>query len=381
MRISYQNGSVIRVSQKSGDHWRLRYRQDGAQRSEYIGSVSLYPSKAAATKAAARMMKIINGPALEVITISDLIEKFWREAAPKREATARSYRSIFRRVEEQFGSLRVDKFCEDMPAVEEWLKGLKVISRKTGHETAKHVSSSYAGQVRNLLHLLIEKAMLWRHVSVDRNPVELIRLNATTKRQREATIITPGQYQALLADPLLPGYMKAMIQVTASLGLRISEVLALRWTDIDFDKATISINRSFAAGEANATKTATSRQVLPLHETVAKVLSDWKTAKPSVNGWVFGSERTGKPFDRDNARAEHLKPAGERIGVKNLGFHSLRHSYRAIQKQLGLSLETQRAMMRHAKIATTVDVYGGEDNLSITRPANAQVIEFLQGGM
>jgi integrase len=376
MRTSFQQGSIVRVERKCGAAWRFRWRENGVQRSEWVGTVKQFPLRAQAEKAAERFRRLANSN-VECITMADLIEKFWKESPPERETTAASYRSIFKRIEAQWGSLRIDQFCREVLAVEAWLKDLPVIGRHPKRGPAVPVSSLYRGQVRNLLHLLIEKAMLWGHAQVERNPMDLIRLKGSSTRAKELVILTLPQYQALLDDPQLPETVKVMVQLAAGLGLRVSEILGLKWEDCDFEAKTIHIQRSVVHGKANDTKSKTSAATLPLHENLIEILRGWKAHEALKSRWVFCSERTGRPLDRDWLRSEYLQPAGERIGLPGLGFHSFRHTHRAMMRTLGIDMETQRGLMRHAKIATTINTYGGRDSAEHLRPENAKIVEML----
>lgn len=368
---TYQRGSVILVKQKNTSVWRFRFRENGVQRSEYLGTAKALPRKADAEKAANRFRKRLN-TTFECITVADLIAKFWRESAPERETTAHSYRSIFARIEAKWGSLRIDALAGKTAEVKEWLTTLETADGK------REVSPLYRAQVRNLLHLLCEKAMLWNHLIVDRNPIELIRLKGSSERQKELVVLTVDQYQKLLDDRELPLLVKTMIQLAASLGLRVSETLGLRWKDFDFEAGTVSINRSVAEGKKHKTKTTISKAVLPLHPEIAAMLQKWRESEPVVKGWVFGSKRTGMPYNRDYLRSEYVQPAGERIGVDGLGWHSLRHTYRALMRQEGVSLEDQKNLMRHSRLATTIDTYGGDEKVEQLRPVNAKVVEMLK---
>lgn len=84
------------------------------------------------------------------------------------------------------------------------------------------------------------------------------------------------------------------------------------------------------------------------------------------------------PYNRDYLRSEYLQPAGERIGVDGLGWHSLRHTYRDLMRQEGVSLEDQKNLMRHSRLATTIDTYGGDEKVEQLRPVNAKVVEMLK---
>lgn len=376
MRTSFQSGSVIRVTRKGLDCWRLRYRLNGKQHSDYIGSIRQYPTKSSAEKAAEKMRSLLNNAPTEIITMSDLIDRYEREAMPERATTAASYRSAFRRIRERWGDMRLDQFSIDMVSVEDWLQNLVVIGRHPKPGAKPLVSGLYRAQIKNLLHALIEHGMKWGALSTQRNCIELVRLKGAT-RAKDLVILDVAQYAALLDDPELPEVVKVMIQMMSGLGLRVSECLGLRWNDLDYEAGTIQIQRSVVNGKASDTKTASSKTVLPLHETLVDVLKAWKAHEGLKSAWVFCSERTGRPLDRDSLREEHLKPAGERIGVPGLGWHSLRHLYRSLLGQLDTPLEVQKNLMRHSRIKTTIDTYGGNSKTEVMRPANAKVVDML----
>lgn len=376
MRSSFQQGSVILIKRKSGDCWRLKYRLNGKQCSDYIGTIKQYPTKSSAEKAAEKMRSILNLVPTEIITVSDLIDKYEKEAMPSRATTAASYRSIFKRIRDQWGDMRLDKFTLDIVAIEDWLKELTVIGRHPKPGPKVLVSSLYRSQVKNLLHTLLEHAMKWGAVSAQRNPLELVRLKGSA-RAKDIVILAPEQYAAILDDPDLPEVVRVLVQILAGIGLRISEALGLQWSDLDYEAKTIQIRRSVVHGLANDTKTTSSAAKLPLHDSLVAVLKAWKEKEAFRSKWIFCSERTGRPLDRDWLRSEYLQPAGERIGVRGLGWHSLRHLFRSLLRQCGTPIEAQKSLMRHSKLATTMDVYGGKDNVEHLRPESTKVVEML----
>jgi integrase len=376
-KASFQNGSVIRVSRKGVDCWRLRYRLNGTQHSDFIGSIRQYPTKSSAEKAAEKMRSLLNNAPTEIITMSDLIDRYEREAMSDRVGVAASDRSVFRRIRDRWGAMRLDQFSIDMTSVEVWLQELTAIGRHPKPGPKALISPLYRARVKNLMHSLIEHAMKWGGLPAQRNCIGLIRLKGGA-RAKDIVILDVAQYAVLLDDPQLPEVVKVMIQVMAGLGLRVSECLGLQWSDTDFEAGTIQIQRSVVHGQANDTKTASSKTVLPLHSNLVEVLRAWKEREAFKSKWVFCSERTGRPLDRDWLRSEYLQPAGERIGVDGLGWHSLRHFYRALLRQSGTPLEAQKNLLRHSKLATTIDIYGGRENVEGLRPANAKVVEMLE---
>jgi len=99
-------------------------------------------------------------------------------------STAASYRSFLKKhIRPRWGdtSLAAVKALE----VTEWLKSLPL-------------SPKSRGQVKALLHLLFEKAMLWALIEVQRNLIELVKVKGSGKRQKRPQILAPEKFQELV---------------------------------------------------------------------------------------------------------------------------------------------------------------------------------------
>ena len=84
---------------------------------------------------------------------------------------------------------------------------------------------------------------------------------------------------------------------------------------------------------------------------------------------------TNKPDDSGSLRKKVLKGAAERAKIHGLiGWHSLRHSYRAWLDETGAPLGVQQKLMRHANIATTMNIYGGAF-MEAKRKANTSAVQ------
>jgi integrase len=103
---------------------------------------------------------------------------------------------------------------------------------------------------------------------VENNPIALV--TQAHKRLKSPRVLMKKELKALLAKLEEP--FKTMVVTITCLGLRVSELLALQWGDIDSEKLTVKIQRSVVTGEVNPTKTDPSEASLPLDPDLAEVL-------------------------------------------------------------------------------------------------------------
>jgi integrase len=241
----------------------------------------------------------------------------------------------------------------------EWLKSLP-LSPKT------------RGQVRALIHLLFERAMLWGLLELQRNPLELVKLKGTSKRQRKPQIISPETFQELIS--VLREPYKTMCIVAMCTGLRVSEVLALRWEHIDFKAGVMMVQQGVVNGRIGKVKTEASQDDVPLDPAFAHVLRDWKGK--TTEGLVFPSPVTGGCFYAGIIQRQILKPRGEAVGISGLGWHTFRHTYRSLLDETGAPIGVQQKLMRHSNVSTTMNVYGNS-TLRAKQQANSKVVQMV----
>ena len=96
--------------------------------------------------------------------------------------------------------------------------------------------------------------MLWEYIPVERNPMSLVRVAGAGKRTKEPVILSMDEFRKLLAEVTEEPY-RTMVLLAACLGLRISEILGLRWGDFDWLRSEVSIQRGVVEGYTDDTKT------------------------------------------------------------------------------------------------------------------------------
>jgi integrase len=246
----------------------------------------------------------------------------------------------------------------------------------TRNKPARAMSKKSKKNLHSIMQILFDCAIQWKYLPLVRNPMELVKIKGPDLKKRVITFVTMEHYKKLLEDLELPAMVRVLIELAMCTGLRISELLGLRWDDVDWEDLTIYVQRSVVGKDEDATKTEGSEEYIPLQEDLAATLGQWKAMVPSVNGWLFGNIQTGRPFWRDSLQDDHLKPAGARIGIESLGWHNFRHTYRKMLKDLGTPLEVQMKLMRHTSLPTTMS-YGKDSMLEHTRPVSAKVVAML----
>ena len=80
-----------------------------------------------------------------------------------------------------------------------------------------------------------------------------------------------------------------MVIIAMCTGLRISEILALRWELLDFQAGTMLVERAVVNGRIGRTKTETSKDEVPLDADLAAILMEWKLKQGQSTGLVFPS--------------------------------------------------------------------------------------------
>src|SRR5580658_7164536 len=162
------------------------------------------------------------------------------------------------------------------------------------------------------------------------------------------------------------------------LGLRISEIRALQWQDFDLKGRILTLTRSIVGRYVwNGGKTGASEDEVFLDSKLVSVLEDWrKQCVETPEAWLFANADTKRPVHGDAIQKDYLRPAGEKIGLQGVGWHSFRHTYRTLIDDIGTPLGVQQRLMRHADIKTTMNTYGSAFEKT-KRRANSRVADLV----
>jgi integrase len=218
---------------------------------------------------------------------------------------------------------------------------LQKMERGLGWETGAHL--------RNLMSKVFGMAKRWGFFALD-NPAQGVEL-PEKKAVREKQVLTPQQIRALLI--LLKEPCRTMVLVGVLTGLRVGEILGLRWRDVDLINGLLRVEQAVYRGAVGSPKTKGSRRVIPLPESASKALSAFKGAREEL---VFRT-REGTAYQDNNLLHRELKPAGAKIGAPWLSWHTLRRTHATLLQAAGGSLKDASAQLGHSKLSTTHEIY------------------------
>lgn len=210
--------------------------------------------------------------------------------------------------------------------------------------------------VRSVMSQCFHLAALEGFMPPDQNPMSIVRIKGTSKRQKSITILTQDQFKSLV--DALPSPVNVMVFVCGVLGLRVGELLALHWEDFDFAAETVTIQRNFTRQHIGAPKTDQSQAMLPLDSALVAVLKAYRETLEGTAVLVFPSPRTGGYRSAQTLLQKGIQPAASKLKLGRVTWHTLRHSCRSWLDGEGTPVGTMKDLLRHADVSTTMNTYG-----------------------
>lgn len=290
--------------------------------------------------------------------------KKWLELHAKarcKTSTYERYEQIFRiHLSPRFGNRPINRIERD--DLKRYFAELAT-SKRHGLGTLRNIVAT----LRAILSEALEEKL------IESNPASRLGKYAFgNARKRDIDFLTRSEAASLLAAARIHSPTCHPMFLTAlRTGLRLGELIALHWEDIQFGENAddpnrfILVRRNYSRGEFTTTKNHRSRRV-DMSRDVRRVLLDlrdrmamkaFERGETFVPKLVFPSTK-GEPLDGVNVYHRHFLPCVEAAGLRRITFHSLRHSYASHLIQAGASLTYVKEQMGHGSIQVTVDTYG-----------------------
>jgi integrase len=184
----------------------------------------------------------------------------------------------------------------------------------------------------------------------------------------EATVVAAAQMIVILdfLDPPITQMEWMMALLHAATAVRGEEGFALKWADIDWEKALTNLRRTWSKGKETLGKNEHSMVPVAIPPVLGGFLQEWRRQSPypKDDDWVFPSLKLkgAKPRSASIAAQDYLRPAAVYAGVikagssKHFGWHNLRHSLAEFLAWQVDPLVTMKTL-RHKRLATTAETY------------------------
>jgi integrase len=150
--------------------------------------------------------------------------------------------------------------------------------------------------------------------------------------------------------------LRVVILTAAMTGLRQSELLGLRWRDVDWSAQRIRVRNAFTRGEhsSKGKSDLSTRRSVPMADRVMAELDRWskRSIYTSDQSLVFAHPQTGNPLDRSKVTRRFQEACAE-ASVTIITFHELRHTFATQMAAQGVPLRKLQEWLGHADIKTT----------------------------
>jgi integrase len=182
---------------------------------------------------------------------------------------------------------------------------------------------------------------------------------------REMDFLTKEEIHRLLSAVSQDRYPFFLTAI--STGMRLGELLAMKWSHIDWNRGVYFVKESLYKGRFVEPKSATSKRSINLPRTLLEVLRTHK-ARQSERRLQIGEKyldndlmfctAVGTPLDRGNVVKREFWPLLKKVGLRRIRFHDLRHTFATLLIDQGESPKYIQAQLGHASIQVTMDRYG-----------------------
>ena len=325
-RWSYPVGSVLmRKTQRKEERYSIQYQVNGQRIRKTLKGVRsraeavkiLFTEVADAQRGEYNFQK-------KNITFAEMADLYLEKYSKVNKKSWKTSDWVYlRRLKPYFGKYLLSKISPEI--VEEY----KSERLSTG------IKKCSANREVSCLRKIFNVAIDWGYASD--NPVRRVKLYSERENIRERFLEEDDEEPRLIA--VSPPHLESMIMVALHTGMRKSEVLNLKRSNVDFDNRLISIKESKSGKERK----------IPINSALNGLLYALK----SQNGhseYVFTNPVTGMPY-RDIKRS--FGTACENAGIEDLRFHDLRHTFATRLVRRGVDLVIVKELMGHASIVTT----------------------------
>ncbi len=312
----------------------------GAQRSRTLGPASMTDAEAWEKVGEEGYRLLVGAPEPKHITFVDL-RKAWLLDGHTASGRPKAHSTL--NTEKRNARLHLSHFDRRIA---------KDIRPREFRDWLRKQSAGMQAKLRNTMSSIYRFGRVEELVPDDCDPVKDV--GASSLSTYEAKDVSPEEAFAIL-DHVESPLVRCLIILLSATGLRPSEGLALRWSDIQWEQGTIQVRRGFVDGKIGDPKSLASRGAVEMHRALAAVLEEWRrqTTYASADDFIFASERkNGKqPRLGSMISTDYVRPAAIRAGViatdwPRFGLHNCRHGLATFLTERGTDPKVIQRMLR-----------------------------------
>ncbi len=358
--------------------WYFQFYREGHRKQRPIGSLSDYPTKTKAIKAAvdAGFREQINSEVRvrqKDHTFATIAQRYMIEWMPPRHGGYTNW--LNNHVIPKWGDLLLEEI--EPLQVYHWIKDLRHAEDSPRWKKGDPLAGKTKAHIKGAMRQVFEFAMLAGLFPIQRNPMELVKVEGASKRTRKLRILTYEEWTSFIANVTKEPQRTAIITCMC-LGIRREEIWALKWMDFDFNVGTVMMERVIVGGEVHdKLKTEASEAPLPLDPALVALLLAWRDRSEfnKDSDWVWASPHVAgeMPLYFNAVQRDYIIPAAVKAGLGKIGWHCFRHTYRSWLNAAGTPLGVQKDLMRHSNISMTTGYGAGVD--SAMREFNSRVVK------
>lgn len=195
-------------------------------------------------------------------------------------------------------------------------------------------------------------------------------VNLPKVQKKEIQILTHDQKESLIKTSYFYRY-GAFIRLTLCTGLRLGELLALKWEDIDFSKKELHVRRilhrskNYDPNIKNSTsiyfdepKTEKSKRIIPLPRNAIEDLQKWKQKQETEIGTTefVITDQSGKFLEHTTFKKYYNRML-DKCGISGITFHALRHTFATSALEKGMDIKVISEILGHYSVSFTLDTY------------------------
>lgn len=230
--------------------------------------------------------------------------------------------------------------------------------------TLKNYSNSTIKKIKEQFTQTFKESMSKGYIT--RNPMYDVIRPKSNRERKNVRALEIEEQQALtnylLSVPITDVPFKVAYLIEMYLGLRIGEVLALRNTDINLQKNLITVNKTLTTDKdhkvimGNTTKTYAGIREVPIPAFIREeIINQMRLAENNKDKQLF-LDPYGN-YVRPNNANRRLKEILEKMGIKDITSHSLRHTYGTRCVEAGMRAVALQRLMGHTDVSITLNTY------------------------